>query len=69
LVAHIVFPRQSHWRARAERPLAAAATANRQPLLAVDPEQLFMVQRDTLAPQQNVQPPIAKPPPFTSKPT
>jgi hypothetical protein len=61
--------RQGHWRSRAQGPFAAAAAANRQPLLPVDPEQLFVVQLDALAPQQDVQAPIAEPPAFGSKAT
>jgi hypothetical protein len=42
---------------------------NRQPLLPVDPEQLFVVQSDALAPQQDVQTQIAEASAFGSKAT
>ena len=61
--------RHGHWRSCAQCPFAATATANRQSLFPVDPEQLFVVQPDALALQQDVQAPIAEPPPFGSKAT
>ena len=53
--------RHSHRRPRAERPLAAAALANDEPLLPVDPVELLVVHREALAPQQQVQTPVAEP--------
>jgi hypothetical protein len=45
---------------RAERPLAAAALPDRQPLLAVQPEQALVVDHDAFPPQQDQQPPVAE---------
>jgi len=53
---------QSHRRPCAQGSLAAATAAHGQPLFTVKPEQLLVVQHDPLAPQQDVQTPIAKPP-------
>ncbi len=44
----------------ADRPLAAAAPAHHQALLAIDPEQALVVDRKALPPQQHMQPPIAE---------
>ncbi len=52
--------RQRHWCTHAQSPLATAAAPHRQSFLAVDPEQLLMIQLMPLAPQQDVQPPISK---------
>jgi len=41
-------------------PLAAAAAAHLQPLLGIQPAQLLVVDDNALAPQQDVQPAIAK---------
>ena len=49
---------------RADRPLAPAAAAHRQPLFAVDPLNPLLVDRMTLAPQQHMQPSIAEPSSF-----
>src|SRR5205814_9448389 len=49
----------------AERPLATAATADLKPFLDIEAAQLLVIQHDALAPQQDVQPPIAKAPPHS----
>jgi hypothetical protein len=46
----------------------AAFSLHRQPLLAVEAEQLLVVQRDALPPQQDVQAPIAEAPTLARKP-
>jgi hypothetical protein len=50
--------------APASRARACACHAG-APLLAIEPEQLLMIQRDAVPPQQDVQPPRAEPPPLT----
>ncbi len=45
-------------------PLAPAAPAHRQPLLAINPLDPLLVHQPALAPQQHVQAPIAEPPPL-----
>jgi hypothetical protein len=52
--------RKRQRRPRAERALAAAALSDRQPLLAVDPEQPFVVDPDALPPEQDQQAAIAE---------
>lgn len=52
--------RDRHRCPRAERMLAPAKAANRQPLLAIDPEQALVLDHHALALQQDVQPPMAK---------
>ena len=47
---------------RSQGPLAPAALANHQPLLAIQTLNALLVDRMALAPQKHVQPPIAKPP-------
>ena len=47
---------------RPDRPLATAAAAHHQPLLAVDPLNALLVDRMALAPQPHMQPPIAEAP-------
>jgi len=56
--------RQCHRRSCAQGPLAAAAFLHGQPFLAIETEQLLVVQVEALPPQQDVQPPIAEPTPF-----
>src|SRR6476620_9655545 len=55
--------RQGHWRPRAQRSLAPAATTHGQALLAVEPEELLVVDLLPLSPQQDQESPIAEPPP------
>ncbi len=43
------------------RPLPAAPFAHAEPFLAIQPEQLLVVQPQAFSPQQNMQPPIAEP--------
>ena len=52
----------SHRRPRPHRPLAAAAPAHGQPLLAIEPEQPLVVHHVAFPAQQDVQAPIAKAP-------
>ena len=56
--------RRLHRPARADRPLAPAPPAHRQPLLAVDPLDPLPVDGMALAPEQHVQPPVAEAPPL-----
>src|SRR6267154_1864219 len=49
---------------RSHGPLAPAALANHQPLLAIQTLNALFVGRMALAPQQHMQPPIAEPPPL-----
>src|SRR6267154_5134326 len=49
---------------RSHGPLAPAALANHQPLLAIQTLNALFVDRMALAPQQHMQPPIAEPPPL-----
>jgi hypothetical protein len=44
------------------RSLAAVAATHLKPLLAIKPAELLVVHDDTLSPEQDVQPSIAKPP-------
>lgn len=53
-----------HRRTGSDGPLAAAAPANRQTFLAVEPLGPLVVHDVSLLPQQNVQAPIAEPPPL-----
>lgn len=53
-----------HWRTGSDRPLATVVPANRQPFLAVEPLGPLMVHDVALLPQQNVETPIAEPPPL-----
>jgi len=55
--------RQGHRRPRSERSLAAAAVTHLKPFLAIKPAEPLVVQDNTLAPEQDVQPSIAEPPP------
>jgi len=52
--------RDRHWRAGAESTLAAATLPDRQPLLAVQPEQALVVDHEAVPPQQDQQAPIAE---------
>ena len=54
-------PRHRHRRPRSERPLAPATLANHELLLAVDAVELLVVHERALAPQQQVQTPVAEP--------
>ena len=54
--------RDQHRRSRAHRPLAAAAAAHGQLLLAIDAEQPLVVDHMALSPQQHVQTPIPEAP-------
>jgi hypothetical protein len=60
LPALVLALRDRHRRPGAERPLAAAPAPHRQPFLAVEPEQLLVVQRDAFAPQQDAQATVAE---------
>ena len=53
-----------HRRTGSDGPLAAAAPANRQPFLAVEPLGRLVVHDVTLPPRQNVETPIAEPTPL-----
>ena len=59
--------RGRHRRPCAERSLAPAALAHRQPFLAIEPVELLPVQHDAFAPQQKVQAPVAEPPSLRSQ--
>src|SRR6201999_1215803 len=55
---------QRHRRPRPQSPFAATTPPHRQSFLAIQPEQLLVVQPKPLASQQDVQPPITEPPPL-----
>src|ERR1700737_2353032 len=59
----LVWALRSFSGARVPRALAAAATANLEPFLGIEPAQFLVVQRDPLAPQQDVQPAVTEAPP------
>ena len=52
--------RQGQRRPSPERSLAAAATANLQPFLGIEPAQLLMVQQEAFAPQQDMPSAVAE---------
>src|SRR5579871_6079723 len=54
--------RDCHWRPRSNRALAAAAAANLQPLLTIEPAELLVVHGNALTREQDVKPPVAKAP-------
>jgi hypothetical protein len=54
------FVRDRHGRPSADRPLAPAAPADSQPFLAVEPEQLLVVDLHAFPSQQQVLPPVAE---------
>jgi hypothetical protein len=54
--------RDEHGCPRAQGPLAAAAAADHEALLAIDPEQALVVYRKALPSQQDMQAPVTEPP-------
>ena len=54
--------RQGHRRAGAQSPLPAAPLPDHQPLLAIEPVELLVVQHGPLPAEQDVQPPVAEAP-------
>ena len=60
----LIVMRQHHRRPRSQRPLAAAAPAHHQLLLAVQPIELLAIHRVSFARQQPAQTPVAEAPPL-----